>query len=176
LRSEAERPKFGAHVARRLASQWLSHSPNTSRKPTQRRARQRAPSAGLFSSSLPEAAHRLCRSSGPADCPCDKRRAAQGALQKTAHGPPRRPNLSRMAIDDSDRYSQRYVWSGPRCCPMVQRVLLIAPTAAFGLSGLLLGRATYRAARDRDWAPAMIGGVLTGICVAGAVGLLLLLL
>ncbi len=52
----------------------------------------------------------------------------------------------------------------------------IVVSVSFGLSGLLLGRATYKVAKDRDWAPAMIGVVLTVIFIAGAVGFLLLLL
>ncbi len=56
------------------------------------------------------------------------------------------------------------------------QLFAIAIASSFVLSGLLLGHATYKVVKARNWAPAMLGAILTGILVAGAVGLLLLIL
>ncbi|WP_363350901.1 hypothetical protein [Methylocystis echinoides] len=53
-------------------------------------------------------------------------------------------------------------------------VLLFGVTA-FVASGLLLGRSTYKVAKDQDWTAAAIGLLLTGVCALAA-GLICLLL
>jgi len=58
----------------------------------------------------------------------------------------------------------------------LRELLPVIFAVAFSVSGLILGRTTYKAAKDRDWEAVTIGVVLTGICIAGAVGLIYLLL
>jgi hypothetical protein len=58
----------------------------------------------------------------------------------------------------------------------LRELLLVILAVAFSVSGLILGRATYKVAKDRDWVAVTIGVGPTGICIAGAAGLIYLLL